>query len=90
VEVAYELERLSKAFYTTGNIAVGKQLAMFATEIQTDAESIRKEDYKIAADRLRDVEQYTFNVINACLHAPEIAQLGELPSPPTPPPTRKV
>ena len=69
---AYELERLSRAFYLTGNAHLAEILGSMAKELHKARKDIRRAVSKNVTERYNDAQQGTANMINACLAMGEI------------------
>ncbi len=76
-EEAYAIRSLACAFQQTGNNQVAKQLHFAASQIMESAEAIRKEDSRILTERVREAEQSSFNLLNACLNADKIVEAND-------------
>lgn len=72
IDIAYEMNELSLAFYATGNMTMGDTLRIDYEQLMKSQKSINN---AVAADingRFNQAEQSAFNTVAACLAMSEI------------------
>lgn len=66
---AHELKALSRAFYATGNIAMGETLSCIAGSLLESSDKINKAVGQEVTDRCNQTQQATANMVSAALAA---------------------
>ena len=73
-DVSSALNYLSDAFHVTGNVKLGRNLAEMAEDLRKSSDVIGKANGQIVADRLRDAQESTANLMTGILAGMDMAE----------------
>ena len=72
MDIAYEMDALSRAFYATGNMAMGETLNFAHQQLMAAQKNINRAVAVEINSRFKSSEQSAFNTVAACLAISEL------------------
>jgi len=67
MSISYELDNLSRAFFTTGNDIMAEKMNLLAVRVESCQLDIRKSMGENISDQLQRSQESTGNIMRACL-----------------------